>query len=131
MVEKGSTGWVGWVYFAGALLLLNGGIQIVAGLTGIFNTNFYVAYNGYALAFNYTTWGWIHLLFGLLVLTAGIGLINGRTWARLFTIILVVIAAISHVAFLSVYPWWSIILLVIDGLILYAVTMHGDEATTN
>lgn len=127
MVEKSSTGWVGWIYFAAALLLVNGGMQIVAGLTGIFHGNFYATYNGTALFFNYGTWGWIHLLFGIAIVATGIGLITGKLWSQVAAIILVILAAISHMTFLSVYPWWSIILLIIDGLIIYALTMHGDE----
>lgn len=127
MAEKGSTGWVGWVYFAGALLLLNGGIQVVAGLTGIFNGNFYASVNGHLIAFNYGTWGWIHLLLGLVVIAAGIGVISGQTWARVVAIFAVIVAALSHFSFLSVYPLWSIVLLIIDALVIYALTMHGGE----
>ena len=128
MVRRQATGWVGWIYFASALMMLGGGLQIIAGLTGIFNGNFYVvSQTGQLLVFNYATWGWIHLLIGIGVLAAGIGLWTGNLWARLAAIFLVVLAALSHLVFISAYPWWSISLLVIDGLVLYALTMHGDE----
>lgn len=128
MVRRQATGWVGWIYFASALMLLGGGLQIIAGLTGIFNGNFYVvAQSGQLLVFNYATWGWIHLLLGIGIIAAGIGLWTGNLWARLAAILLVVLALLSHLVFISAYPWWSISLLIIDGLVLYALTMHGDE----
>lgn len=127
MVEKRSTGWVGWIYFASILMMLAGGLNIIAGLTGIFNGDFYASVNGHLIVFDYTTWGWIHLAVGAVVLAAGIGLLTGQLWARLAAAIVVVISIFANVAFLPVYPWWSTIVLIIDALVLYAITMHGDE----
>ena len=127
MVERKSTGWVGWIFFASALMMLAGGLNILAGLTGIFNGNFYASTGGELMVFNYASWGWIHLLLGVAVLAAGTALLAGRTWARIVAAVLAVISIVAHVAFLPAYPWWSAIAIVIDALILYAVTMHGDE----
>lgn len=127
MVERKSTGWVGWIFFASALMMLAGGLNILAGLTGIFNGNFYASVGGELVIFNYVTWGWIHLLLGIVVLAAGVALLAGKTWARLVAVLLAIVSLLAHVAFLPVYPWWSTIIIVIDALILYAVTMHGDE----
>jgi hypothetical protein len=128
MVKMQPTGWVGWIYFASVLMMLSGGLQIIAGLTGIFNGNYYVAtQTGDLLVFNYATWGWVHLLFGIGILAAAIGIMAGSVWARVVAIMLVVLAALEHIVFLSAYPLWAIILLIIDGLVIYALTMHGDE----
>lgn len=127
MVERRSTAWVGWIYFASVLMILAGGLNIIAGLTGIFNGDFYASVNGHLIVFDYSTWGWIHLILGAGVLAAGIGLIQGQTWARVTATVVVVISMLANIAFLPVYPWWSTIVLVIDALVLYAVTMHGDE----
>ena len=51
----------------------------------------------------------------------------GAAWARIFAIVLVVLNMLDSLAFMSAYPLWSIIALVIDGLVLYALTMHGAE----
>ena len=108
-------------------MMLAGGLNILAGLTGIFNGNFYASTGGELMVFNYASWGWIHLLLGVAVLAAGTALLAGRTWARIVAAVLAVISIVAHVAFLPAYPWWSAIAIVIDALILYAVTMHGDE----
>lgn len=123
----GTSGWVGWVYFASALLLVAGGFQIIAGLVGIFNSDYYVVTQSGLLALDFTTWGWIHLLLGTGLVAAGIGLFNGSTWARVVAIVVTVLAMIDNLAFMSAYPLWSIAALVINVLVLYAVTMHGAE----
>jgi hypothetical protein len=127
MVNKQSTGWVGWIFFASIMMMLAGGVSIVAGLTGIFNGDFYASLNGQLVVFDYTTWGWVHLLLGVGVILAGISLLAGKLWAQVAVITLAVLSAFGNIAFLPVYPWWSSIALVIDLLVIYAVTMHGDE----
>lgn len=129
MVNVKSTGWVGWIYFASAMLFIAGGLQVVAGLAGIFNPGFYAVTDaGNIIAFDYSTWGWIHLLLGVGLIATGAGLSTGRTWARMLAIVLAVLAAIAQLAFISVYPLWSIIALIVLGFVIYAVTLHGDEA---
>ena len=128
MAQKNTpTAWVGWIYFAGALLLAIGGMQIIAGLVGIFKNNFYVVTSSHLIAFNYTTWGWIYLIMGIIIMLAGIGLWTGQTWARILAVFLAVLSIIAQVSFITAYPLWSIIAIVIDGFIIYALTMHGSE----
>lgn len=121
------TGWVGWVYFAGALLLALGGLQIIAGLVALFKQDFYVATQSGLIAFNYTTWGWVHLILGVVAMLTAFGLWTGATWARMVAVIATVLVMIDQLAFLSAYPLWSIVGLVISGFVLYAITMHGSE----
>jgi len=128
MVNVKPTGWIGWIYFTAALLIIIGGLQIIAGLTGIFNPNFYeVTQTGSLIAFNFTTWGWIHLLLGVGVLASGAGLALGKTWAQIIGGVLVVLVAIAQLAFIAVYPFWSVSVLIISIFVLYAITVHGDE----
>lgn len=129
MVAKNRpTAWVGWIYFASAMLLVAGGVQVIAGLTGIFNSNFYVVVQtGQIVAFNYETWGWIHLILGIIGIAAGAALATGRTWARVFAVAVAVLSAVANLAVIGVYPLWAIAALVIDGFVIYAVTLHGDE----
>lgn len=126
-VSRQVTGWVGWVYFAAFMLVIIGFFQGILGLTALLNDHFYVAMNGTLLVFNYATWGWIHLIFGIVALVTGTALFNGSTWARVVAVILVGINFLMQFAFVSVYPVWSIILMVVDVLVLYALTVHGRE----
>jgi hypothetical protein len=122
------TGWVGWVYFAGFLMILQGVFQAILGLTALLNDKFYVAAQGHLLVLDYTQWGWIHLLFGVLVIVAGTSVFNGSTWARVVGALLAAGNLVLQFAFVSAYPLWSIILMIIDVLIIYALTVHGGEA---
>lgn len=128
VVRKKVTGWVGWVYFAAAMILVLGGVHVIAGLTGIFSPDYYVAtQTGTLLAFSYTTWGWIHLVLGAGMIALAVALMAGKFWAQIVTVALVAAGMIVDLAFIGVYPFWAIISLVISGLVLYAITLHGDE----
>jgi len=121
------TAWVGWVFFAAAMLIAVGGMQIIDGLVSIFNQHYFVATRIGLVAFNYTTWGWVHLLLGIVAVLTGVGLLVGWTWARVVAVFATVLGMIDNVAFLNAFPLWSLISLVIGGFVLYALTMHGNE----
>lgn len=127
-VEREVTGWVGWVYFASMMMLIVGGLQAINGLVALFHPTFYVVGDHGWVVFNLTAWGWVNLLYGLVLMGAGAALTSGRTWARVVASLLVVVSALGNLAYLPAYPIWSMIALVIDGLVLYALTVHGAEA---
>lgn len=128
MARAQQTGWVGWVYFAATMLTIVGGLQVIAGLTGIFNPDFYVVtQGGYLLALDYTSWGWIQLALGVIAIAAAVGLTLGKLWAQVWTIVVTIFLGIVNLAFIGVYPLWSIVSLVIIGFVIYAVMLHGDE----
>lgn len=122
------TGWVGWVYFAGFLMLLSGMFQSIMGLTALINDTFYATVGGHLVAFDVTTWGWLHLVYGIIVLCAGVALFNGSLWARIVAVLLAVIGVVAQFAFLAAYPVWSIIAITLGVFIIYALTVHGGEA---
>ena len=78
---------------------------------------------------DYTGWGWAHLIIGLIVVFAGLGLFTGQTWARIVAVMLAMFSAVANLAFLSAYPIWSTIMIVVDILVIYAVLVHGDRRT--
>jgi len=121
------TGWIGWGYFAACLMIMVGFFQMIMGFAALLNDEFYVALDGRLLLLDFTTWGWIHLALGLLVFIAGMSLFTGSMWARVVAILLASLNLVVQFTFLGVYPVWSIILMVIDILVIYALTVHGDE----
>jgi hypothetical protein len=125
---NGVTGWVGWVYFAAFMLIAIGFFQTILGFTALLNDQWLVSVGGKLLLLDYTTWGWIHLILGIVSMVVGTGLFNGSTWARVIAVILVLFNFMAQFAFVSVYPVWSIIIMVVDVLVLYALTVHGQEA---
>ncbi len=125
--QKEVTGWVGWVYFAGLMLVIMGVFQTIAGLTALLNNQFYVVSENSLAVFNFTAWGWIHLILGVIVLSAGSAIVSGHAWGRVVGVILASLSLLANFLFVTAYPIWSIIVMVIDVLVIYALTVHGGE----
>jgi hypothetical protein len=126
------TGWVGWVFFAGIIMAIIGTFQVMMGLVAIFDDGYYlVTDQGLMLSVNYTAWGWLHLILGAVVIAAGVGVMRGQTWARAVGITLAAINAIVNVAFLAAYPVWTVMVVSLDVIVIYALAVHGREAKTN
>jgi hypothetical protein len=122
------TGWVGWVFFAGLMLIMVGIFQAIDGLVALFKDEYYVVRaDGLVVNVNYTAWGWTHLIIGALLVLVGLGLLMGQTWARVAGIILATLSAIANFAFIAAYPFWSIMIITIDVLVIYALAAHGKE----
>lgn len=121
------TGWVGWVYFAAFMVLLAGIFQLVSGFAALLSPDYYGVVNGSLLVLDLTTWGWVHMLLGIALLCAGTALFSGKTWARVVAIILAMLNLLAQFAFLSEYPIWSIIIIAVDVMVIYALTVHGHE----
>jgi hypothetical protein len=118
---------VGFILFAAVMMIMAGVFQALQGLIGIFENEFYVPTRNYLFQFDATTWGWTHLLIGLLVAFAGWGLLSGRTWARTVAITLAVLSAIANFAFIPYYPFWSLLIITLDIFVIWAVAAHGGE----
>jgi cell division protein FtsW (lipid II flippase) len=123
-----ASGWaVGFISFAAIVMLMVGMLQILAGLVAIFENEVYVQTRSYLFEFDVTTWGWIHLILGVIVALAGWGLLSGRTWARVVGITLAVLSAIANFLFLPHYPLWSLLIIALDVLVIWALAAHGQE----
>ena len=119
-------GWaVGFILFAAVMMIMVGVFQALQGLIGIFENEFYVPTRNYLFQFDATTWGWTHLLLGLLVAFAGYGLLSGKTWARTVAIFLAVLSAIANFAFIPYYPFWSLVIITLDVFVIWAIAAHG------
>jgi hypothetical protein len=122
------TGWVGFLYFAGTMAIMVGGFQATEGLVALFRDNYYaVTRNGLLVTMDYTAWGWTHLVLGLVAVVAGIGIFAGQMWARVLGIVIAAVSALTNMAFLSAYPIWCSIVIAMDILVIYALTVHGRE----
>jgi hypothetical protein len=123
-----TSGWaVGLILFAAIMMIMTGVFQALEGLIAIFENEFYVATRNYLFQFDATTWGWIHLVVGLLVAFAGWGLLSGRTWARATAIALAVLSAIANFLFIPYYPFWSLLIIALDVFVIWAIAARGGE----
>ncbi|GAA5050188.1 hypothetical protein HNP84_004126 [Thermocatellispora tengchongensis] len=122
------TGWVGWVWFAGLMMIMSGVFNAISGLYAIFKGDFYIQTARRLLLFDLTAWGWVHLLLGVLLVVAGVAVSVGQTWARVVAAVLVMINAITQLIWITINPWWSLAVIALDVVILYALIVHGREA---
>ena len=89
MTQREVSGWaVGWTWFAAVMMWIIGAWHAIAGLVALVNDEFYVATREYIFQFDVTTWGWIHLIAGIVVFIAGIYLLSGQVWARTIAVIM-------------------------------------------
>ena len=122
------SGWaIGLTTFAAIMLLIAGSFQVIAGLAGIFENEFYVQTPNYFLEFDASAWGWIHLIWGVLVLIGGFGLLAGSVWGRTLGVFAAAISAIANFAFIPLYPIWSIAVIALDVAVIWALTAHGRD----
>jgi hypothetical protein len=122
------SGWaVGFTVFAAIMMIMVGVWQALAGLVAIFENEFYVQTRNYLFEFDATTWGWIHLVIGLLVAFAGWGLLSGQTWARVVGITLAALSATANFLFIPYYPFWSLLIIAVNIFVIWALTAHGRQ----
>ena len=128
MQEREPSGWaIGWITFAAFMMIMIGAFHVIAGLVAIIDDNFYVVGKAYVFQFDTTTWGWIHLLLGIVVGLAGISLFSGAIWARTVGVIMALISAIAAFAWLPYYPVWGIIIIAMAVSVMWALTAHGRD----
>ena len=130
--EPEQTGWMGWILFAATMMLLLGIFHAIQGLVALFRDEYYVVgRNGLTLHVDYTAWGWVHLVLGVVIAAAGAGLLTARMWARVVAVVVAMASAVLNVAFLAAYPLWSALVILMDVLVIWAVTVHGREMVAN
>ena len=126
--DEGPTAWAGWVVFGGAMLILMGIFQVIEGLVAVFDDGFYlVRQSGLVVNVNYNTWGWAHVLIGIVGVLAGLGLLAGNMLARMVGVVIAMVSAVVNMAFVSAYPVWSLMLIALDVIVIYAIIAHGRE----
>jgi hypothetical protein len=124
--------WAGWIGFAGLLMIVMGVIDFFEGLIAIIRGQYYFVTAQQIIVFDTKTWGWLTLLYGILIVFVGLGLTGGASWARWVSIVIVTVSIIHQLAFVgnANYPLWSLAVLTLSIIILYALTVRwGDRET--
>ncbi|KQO93797.1 DUF7144 family membrane protein [Leifsonia sp. Leaf264] len=123
-----TSGWAGWIGFAAVITLLNGTFSVLQGFFALIGSNSYSAVvDGSLLVLDLTGWGWWNLVVGILLIAAGVSILNGALWARIVVAIVAGISAVGQLLLVPAEPWWSLIVIALDVVIIYAVTVHGRE----
>ena len=126
--EPPTTGWVGWIVFAGTMMLLIAFFHIIEGFVAILDPDYFlVTKGGLTVHLDYTAWGWAHLLGGVIIGCAGLGLFLGQMWARVLGVAMAGISAVMNFAFIAAYPFWCLTVIALDVFVILALTVHGRE----
>lgn len=112
---------LGGAIAASIVLLTAGVLSIFQGIAAVAKDDLLVVGYNYTYEFSVATWGWIHLVVGVLLLLAGIGLMSGATWARLVAIVVAALSIVANFLWLPYYPLWSILIIAIDLVVIWAV----------
>lgn len=122
-----SSGAVGLIGFAGILLILSGSFHVIQAIIALANDKFYVVTADYVFQFDLTTWGWVHLIAGIVLALAGGALFTGATWARIVAVAVACISIIANFMWMPWYPFWALVVIALDVLVIWAVTVHGQD----
>ena len=122
--------WTGWVGFAGIVMILIGALNFFEGLIAVIRGQYYVHTADQILLVDFTTWGWILIVWGVIVFLAGLGLLSASTWSRWFTIIVAGLNIFIQLGFVggAQYPLWALTVLALNVVVFYALTVRWDEA---
>jgi hypothetical protein len=121
--------WTGWVVFASIVLCVDGGINAVQGAVALSRDEYFLVRAGDRLLLtDYKTWGVILLVWAAVQLLAGVGLNSGKGWARVIAVIVACVSILIQTLFLSAYPIWSVMIIALDVIVVYALTARWAEA---
>jgi hypothetical protein len=124
-----SSTWQGWAFFGAFIMALLGFFQALLGLIALADKSYFTARSNKLLVLtSYTSWGWVHLIVGVVAIAAGLGVVlSGRAWARYTAMAIAGLSAIVNLGFLSASPVWSTIVIALDVVVIYALGVHGWE----
>ncbi|WP_433824359.1 DUF7144 family membrane protein [Actinoplanes sp. CA-015351] len=123
-----SAAWAGWIVFAGTVMIVTSFINMFQGMVALLDDERVVATADAFVIVDMTSWGWTLILSGAVLLTVGIFLLAGMNWARIAAIIVVGLHAVIQVAWLGAYPIWSLLMIALDIVVLFALTARWSQA---
>jgi len=88
--------WTGWIGFAGLLLVIIAMIDFFEGLIAIIRGSYYAVTPNQIIVFDTTTWGWLTLIWAVVIGLTGFGLLSGSTWARWTAIVLIALNILTR-----------------------------------
>lgn len=113
---------------AGIILTTVGLVQLLQGIAAVAEDEVFVRGQEYIFSFDFTAWGWIHIVFGAVMMIVGIALVTGATWARVTAIVIAALSLVANFLWLPYYPWWSILIIALDVVVIWAVCTWNPKA---
>jgi hypothetical protein len=124
-----TAGWVvGLSLFAGILMMITGLFNTMEGVVALARNEVYAITPRYIFAFDLTTWGWIQIILGVIVLAAGVGVITGQLWGRVVGITIATLTILANFAFIPYYPVWSMLIIALNVFVIWALCVYDRNA---
>ncbi|MEU5840652.1 hypothetical protein [Rhodococcus sp. NPDC047139] len=112
---------------AGIVLATVGLVQLFQGIAAVAEDEVFVRGVEYTFKFDFTTWGWIHIALGVVMIIVGIALVTGATWARVTAVVLAALSIVANFLWLPYYPWWAILIIALDVVVIWAVSAWNPK----
>ncbi|WP_372351554.1 hypothetical protein [Streptomyces sp. KL116D] len=124
-----NSGWVtGGVVFAGVLLLVNGVLAVLQGISAIAEDDVYERVGDYIYKINLTGWGWLLLILGIVAALVGGGILKGAAWGRAAGILFASISIVLQFLFLPYAPVWAVVAIALDVFVIWALAVYRPSA---
>jgi len=122
--------WSGWIGFAALLMMIIGAIDFFEGLIAVIRGQYFVVHGDQLIVFDTTTCGWITMILGIILVLVGLGLAGGAGWARWVSIFIIAFNLIEQLGWLgnSQYPLWTLLVVALQILVLFALTARWSES---
>ena len=121
IVEGPKAAWAGGLtLFAGIVVLLLGVAEFLQGFSAVRSDDVFVRAPNYVYEFDLTTWGWIHMLLGVIAMIIGGAVLTTRKWGLVAGTVLAVLSAVSNFLFIPQSPWWSLVLIGLNVALIWA-----------
>ncbi|MET7761998.1 hypothetical protein ABZS86_28185 [Streptomyces sp. NPDC005355] len=118
----------GWLVFAAVMMIFGGLMTLFQGIAALRNDQVFVVTESYVFQFDLTGWGWIHLFLGIAILLTGFAVFTGAMWARVMGVVLAGLGLIANFLWLPYFPVWAMVLLIVDGFVIWALCAGGGTA---
>ncbi|MGW2084271.1 DUF7144 family membrane protein [Streptomyces sp. NPDC001880] len=118
----------GGIMFAGVLMLVDGVLGVIKGISGIASDDVYAHLRNYTFKFDVSSWGWIHLVLGIVLGVVGLGILKGADWARATGVAVAAISLIINFIWLPYNPVWALVSVAIDGFVIWALCTGDVKA---
>jgi hypothetical protein len=110
------------------MMIITGLFNAMEGIVALARNEIYAVTPRYIFAFDLTTWGWIQIILGVVVLAAGVGVITGQLWGRVVGITIAALTMLANFAFIPYYPIWSLMIIALNVFVIWALCVYDRDA---
>ena len=118
----------GGTIFAAVLLTTVGVFQVFEGISAIAKDDIFISATNYVFNIDLTTWGWVHLVVGVLAVVVGVSILYGQGWAMIAGIVIAIFSALANFMFIPYYPIWALVVIAFDLFVIWSLsTVWGQR----